>query len=257
MIIDSHTHLGRPGGALESRAVDLVKSMDAAGIDKSMVFAGRLNSITTEQVIAEIKPFKDRLHAIGSVSMGNEDEFVVDRIHHLLGTGQIHGLKFYTGYEHFYPDAQWLRPVLESLVKYDRPAIFHSGDTFSKVGDAKLKYAMPIHIDDLAVDMPELKIIIAHFGYPWQREAGEVVYKNKNVYADCSGGTYGKFSQHDAEAFIDVWDEFVRVAGSENKILFGSDWPIADQASYVDAVNGLTTSMDVIGLNNPVKLFGL
>lgn len=262
MVIDAHTHLGRPGGALESRAVDLIASMDKGRIDKAMVFAGRLNSITTAQVLEEIKPYHGRLYAVGSVSEPNFEGFLnqsaaMQPVESLLASGAIRGLKFYPGYEPFYPADSWLRPFLTLLVKYNRPAIFHSGDTFSKAGGARLKYALPIHIDDLAVDMPELKIIIAHLGYPWVREAAEVVYKNKNVYSDCSGGTYGDFTQEGETDFRITWNEFRRVAGGTEKVLFGTDWPISGQRSYRGLVETLPGANDAVLSGNAMKLFGL
>jgi len=42
-------------------------------------------------------------------------------------------------------------------IEYDVPVMFHSGDTYSPTG--RIKYSHPIHIDDLAVDFPELKIV--------------------------------------------------------------------------------------------------
>lgn len=261
MVIDAHTHLGRPGGALEARAVDLIASMDKSGIDSAMVFAGRLNSITTEQVIDEIADHS-RLYAVASVSVGDggESPATLGKLYALeeyLKHGVVRGLKFYPGYEPFYPADEWLRPFLALLVKYNRPAIFHSGDTFSKAGGARLKYALPIHIDDLAVDMPELKIIIAHLGYPWVREAAELVYKNKNVYSDCSGGVYGDFTQENEVDFRITWNEFRRVAGGTEKVLFGTDWPISGQRSYRTLVESFQGATEAVFSGNAVKLFGL
>ena len=267
MIIDAHTHLGRPGGALNSRAVDLLKSMDAAGIDKALVFAGRINSITTEQVIEEIAPHKDRLFAVASVSpmpIQTSDAGLVQgpselsfKFEEWLASGLVRGLKFYPGYEPFYPADPWLRFPLAVAAKYNRPAIFHSGDTFSGVKGAKLKYALPIHIDDLATDMPDLKIVIAHLGYPWQRDAAEVVYKNKNVYADCSGFVYGDFDEGSAENFRRTLIEFVSIAGSDDKILFGTDWPISNQKSYVETVQAIMRLSNHMMHRNAEDLFGI
>src|ERR1700722_13334338 len=118
MIIDSHTHIFRDGGPLDCTAVDLIKSMDEAHIDKALVFAGKINNISTEEVLAEIRPFKDRLFAIGSISPDNnrykeESRVLRERTAYLLESGEIRGLKFYPGYEHFYPADEWLRPYLE------------------------------------------------------------------------------------------------------------------------------------------------
>ena len=57
----------------------------------------------------------------------------------------------------------------------------------------KLKYSQPLIIDEVAVDFPKVKFVIAHCGTPWVADAVEVVAKNKNVYMDLSGLMEGKF----------------------------------------------------------------
>ena len=52
---------------------------------------------------------------------------------------------------------------------------------------AKLKYAHPLNVDEVAVDNPGVKIIICHLGNPWILDCQEILYKTKNVYADISG----------------------------------------------------------------------
>ena len=57
----------------------------------------------------------------------------------------------------------------------------------------KLKYSQSFNIDELAVDFPKVKFVIAHCGTPWVQDAVEVVAKNKNVYMDLSGLMERKF----------------------------------------------------------------
>ena len=259
MIIDAHTHLGNPGGAIVATPEDLIKSMDKAGIDKSVILAGNINKLSNKQVLAAANAHPDRLIPVGSYSEEDlEVRWAVQRVEELLAEGKIRGLKFYPGYEPYAPSAPWLQPLLELLVKYNRPAIFHSGDLYNKVKGAKLKYALPLHLDDVAVDHPDLKIIVAHLGFPWQREAAEVCYKNKNVYSDCSGFVYGDFSSSDAEKYSKVWNEFVAIAG-DDRILFGSDWPISGQESYLQTVTNLVSdsSRDLVFGGNANALFGV
>lgn len=66
MIIDAHTHLGTH--TVKGNVDDLLRSMDGAGIDKSLVFAGRLNGLSTMDLLKIIKPHQDRLYAVGSLS---------------------------------------------------------------------------------------------------------------------------------------------------------------------------------------------
>ena len=235
MIIDAHTHLGLKGTSAEI----LLASMRKAKIDKSVVFAGGVNGYFTEQLLKDTTPYKGQLYPVGSVSPLSPQRSSIETVESWLATGQIYGLKFYPGYEYFYPADASLRPYLELLVKYNRPAIFHSGDTYSGVPGAKLKYAQPIHIDDLAVELPDLKIIIAHFGYPWETDAAEVCYKNKNVYVDCSGFVYGEFTAKQKKHFREVIKKFELISNARDRIIFGTDWPIGDQMSYVHAVQSI------------------
>ena len=74
------------------------------------------------------------------------------------------------------------------------PVFFHTGDTYSP--RARLRFAQPLAIDDVAVDHPKACFVLAHLGNPWLTDAAEVVYKNVNVWADLSGFVVGG-----AEAF--------------------------------------------------------
>lgn len=256
MIIDSHTHIGF-GKAIDARPEALVASMKKAGIDKALVFAGRITQCSTAALIDAIAPYEGTLFGVGAISplAAKPSLKTVDG---WLAKGLIRGLKFYPGYEYFYPYEKVLRPYLKLLAHHGRPAIFHSGDTFSRVHVAKLKYAHPLHIDDLATEMPDLPIIVAHVGYPWVIDAGEVCYKNKNVYVDCSGFVYGEFTEKSRAHFKDIIGQYARVAGSMDRILFGTDWPISDQSSYVKTAKQVFgRAAERVFWRNAADLFGL
>lgn len=259
MIIDCHTHIGFGGLVnMHASAEELVLSMKKANIDKALVYAGEINDCTVERLLSATAPYHKQLYPIGSVSPLSLNKPTFKQVESWLAEKQIYGLKFYPGYEYFYPYDESVRPYLELLVKYNRPAIFHSGDTYSKAGAAKLKYARSINFDDLAVELPELKIVIAHFGYPWETDTAEVCYKNKNVYADCSGFVYGEFNETQIEHFKEVIKKFELVSGARERILFGTDWPIGDQASYVNTVQSIMgKDFEKFYSGNAIELFGL
>lgn len=242
MIIDCHTHLGR-NEHIKARATELLKSMDAAHIDKAFVFAGQLNALSNEDMLKEIAPYKDRLLGVAaahpldpSFTKMSEVQDDAVKLANWYGEGKIKAVKFYTGYDHYYPfDMKDNDDYLCELEDVGCPAIFHSGDCLNSCKMAKLKYAHPLHIDDVAVDYPGMNFIIAHMGYPWHRDAAEVCFKNKNVFADISGFVYGDFTGPDLSKFQNVMQEFLEIADSD-KLLFGTDWPISNQASYMDAL---------------------
>ncbi len=257
MIIDAHTHIGF-NKVCDSTVKELLASMKRAGIDKALVFAADINDLPTERLLTEIAPHRDKLYPIGSISPLSSKLPSLKKVEQWLSRKQIHGLKFYPGYEYFYPADASLRPYLKLLAKYNRPAIFHSGDTYSRVGMAKLKYAQAIHIDDLATELPELKIVIAHVGYPWVIDAAEVCYKNKNVYVDCSGFCYGAFNAKQRVHFRDILQEFERISNARDRIIFGTDWPIGDQTSYLHAVQSIMgKNYPKLYSKNAINLFGL
>ena len=257
MIIDVHTHIGF-NEVIDASAKDLLASLRRAKISKAFVLGGHINACPIPKLIQELEPHKGLLYAIGGISPLEPTTFSLEQLEQWLANGQLHGLKFYPGYEYFYPYENVVQPYLKLLVKYGKPAIFHSGDTFSRVHAAKLKYAQPLHIDDIATDNPELKIIIAHMSYPWVIDAAEVCYKNKNVVADCSGFVYGKFTPSSRSHFAEIVKQFLRVAGSSEKLLFGTDWPISDQQSYVRVVRSIVgKDAGKIFYENAAQLFGI
>lgn len=255
MIIDAHTHLGF-NSIVHAEAAQLIASMKRARINKACVFAGDLNACTTKKLLHEVEEYRGILFPVGAVSPFRKD-MSVRQLDQWLRTEKLYGLKCYPGYEFFYPFDKRLRPYFRLLSAYGKPVVFHSGDTYSAVGKAKLKYAHPLHIDELAVEMPDLKIIIAHMGYPWVADAAEVCYKNKNVYADTSGFVYGTFTANDQKTFSDFVKTFVRIAGSSEKLLFGTDWPISDQKSYVACVRKMTRSNPAVMHATATHVFNL
>ena len=154
-----------------------------------------------------------------------------------LKLGRVVALKGYLGYLHYEPAHAGYRPYYELAARYKLPVIFHTGDTYSPY--AKLKFAHPLGVDEVAVDHPETKFVLAHLGNPWMTDAAEVVYKNLNVWADLSGLVVGDGSQFIEPEFKDMLTDLghairraFRYAERPTRFLFGSDWPLVPIAPY-------------------------
>lgn len=258
MIIDAHTHVSF-NSLLDGGVKGLIESMRHAGIAKACVFAGELNNCSIEKLLEALKEYRTTLFPIGSLSPLSQKKPSLKRVDTWLKRGEIHGLKLYPGYEYFYPSERKLRPYLELCAQYGKPVIFHSGDTYRKIKHAKLKYAHPLAIDDLATEMPTLKIVIAHMGYPWITDAAEVCYKNENVYADFSGFVYGVFTTQDKRQFKQLVKQFMQYTGGVEKLLFGTDWPVSEQKAYVDVVRSIFSAKDQKSIfsENAMKVFNM
>lgn len=233
MIIDVHTHLG-PQEPMMKTADQLVASMDTAGIDWSLAFACPINGCDNEWLYKQIEPHGKRLKGVATISPIQDDADKASLLQRRFEDGAFAALKLYLGYEHFYPTDPRLEPWYDFMSRLGKPVIFHCGDLYSEAKGARLKYSHPLVIDDVAVAHPDLKIVIAHMGNPWVKEAALVCTKNPNVYADVSGYVDGRFTQRRLEAFRRTLTEFEDISDGQgfSKLMFGTDWPICDAANY-------------------------
>ena len=226
MIIDCHTHIGR-NHHVDQSVSKLLADMDDALIDRSLVFACDFNDCPNEYLLSEILTHRDRLRPVLAYHPSTD----LANLKAMLASEDAAAVKVYLGYDHWYPSDENIYNLADYTSHNGIPLIFHCGDCLSSVRSAKLKYAHPLGIDDLAVDFPDQKIVIAHMGFPWVRDTAEVVYKNANVYTDVSGFVYGSFSAKDGDKFAKVLEEYLDIAGDDDKMLFGSDTPISSPKS--------------------------
>ena len=243
MIIDCHVHLNnyheQVAVSLDESLDKLRASMAEAGVTYALVLTSYLvnaNRPSVAQVVQAIESVPN-LGVVAGISYTHYKERDLRELADFLRAGLVRGLKLYPGYEPFYPHDSRLHVVYELAEEFAVPVMIHSGDTYHPRG--KLKYAHPLEVDEVAVDHPKVNLVICHLGNPWLTDCMEVVYKNKNVYADISGLVLGEFT----EAFEDYMEEqigdVILYAGEPDQFLFGSDWPICSMKSYVEFVRQL------------------
>ena len=181
------------------------------------------------------------LYAIGVADHRKVDFEHIRAVDAQLQDRRIVALKAYLGYVHAFPNDPGYLPYYELARKHQIPFFFHTGDPYSPY--AKLKFAMPHHVDEVAVDFPEVNFVLAHVGNPWMIEAAEVVYKNLNVWTDLSGLLVGDEEQLTTEEGQSTRRDVIervraawRYAERPNRFVYGSDWPLAPMRAYADFV---------------------
>lgn len=181
------------------------------------------------------------LYAIGAIDPRRSEKEYLLAAERALAHPKILALKVYLGYLHYWPNDAAYRPYYELAARYKKPVFFHTGDTYSPY--AKLKFAHPLLIDEIAVDHPNTKFILCHCGNPWMLDAAEVIYKNMNVWADVSGWLVGDEETFGSPANMqereDILERFARAmrhSGRPNRFLYGSDWPLAPMTAYADFI---------------------
>lgn len=182
-----------------------------------------------------------------------------DNIEKAIQSPKVVGIKLYAGYYPFYINDPLYEPVYEMAAHYNLPVVIHTGDTFSERG--LLKYAHPLTVDELAVSHRQNLFVIAHMGDPWIKDTAQVVRKNPNVWTDVSGllvGSRNHFQETVSEPLIlNEFRHALIYADSWDKILFGSDWPLAPMDAYIDFIKKIVPEKymeDVLG-KNALNLF--
>jgi uncharacterized protein len=162
------------------------------------------------------------------------------RLEEELQKPQVVGIKIYLGYYPFYAYDDVYEPVYQLAAKYQLPVVFHTGDTYSERG--LLKYSHPLAIDEVAVKHRKVNFMMAHFGDPWTITGAEIIYKNSNVYADLSGlivGTEKELVKRSEGRFLDHLRHALVFADSYDKLIFGTDWPLAPIGPYITFIKNL------------------
>lgn len=132
------------------------------------------------------------------------------------------GLKLHPPIQQFVPNDRAAYPLYEVFAEARLPVIFHTGHSgigtgMRGGGGIRLKYGDPMPIDDVAVDFPDMPIVMAHPSFPWQDEAISICLHKPQVYIDLSGWSPKYFSP-----------TLVQYANTllKHKVLFGSDYPL-------------------------------
>ena len=147
--------------------------------------------------------------------------------HQALG---LRGIKLLSMYAGFRPDESHLDPLWQYATKHRLPVLLHTGTTF--VAQAPLECTLPRHLDTVATRFPEVRIIMAHLGHPYEGEAVVTARKHPHVFCDLSALHYRPFQLYHSLMLVQeygVWD----------KVLFGTDYPFTTVNATLDGLRKL------------------
>ena len=208
-------------------------------------------SAPNEEIAAAAAANDDVLIPFASVDPHRPN--AVEEVERLVGDHGVRGFKFHPNIQSFFPNDRAVYPMYEAIEAAGVPALFHSGHSgigtgLPGGGGIRLKYSNPMCVDDVAVDFPGLKIVLAHPSFPWQDEAISVALHKQQVYIDLSGWSPKYFPP-----------QLVRYANTQlrDRVLFGSDFPMItpdrwltdfEQAGFKDEVRPLILKENAIRL---------
>jgi uncharacterized protein len=174
----------------------------------------------------------------------------------LIENEGVKGFKFHGIMQDIHPADRVAYPIYEVIAEHKLPAIFHTGHSgmgtgMKGGGGVRLKWGQPMLIDDVAVDFPDMKIILAHPSWPWVDESLSMALHKDNVFIDLSGWSPKYFAP-----------QIIQYANGQlkRKMLFGSDFPLIHPQKWIEAAKTVGFKDEVmpgIMKDNAANLLGL
>ncbi|MBZ5681923.1 MAG: amidohydrolase family protein [Acidobacteriia bacterium] len=222
-----------------------LKHMDAVGLDRAVLInyvapeVIGFTSAVNEFVAGYVKEAPQRLISCGGLHPRQSPNMLAD-VEQILRL-KIRMIKIHPPHQLLFPN-DYLNGVKELEIIYRAaeangiPVMFHTGTSI--FAGARNRYGDPMYLDDVAVDFPKMKILLAHGGRPlWMHTAFFLLRRHPNIFLDISGIP--------PKALLKYFPRLEEIA---HKTLFGTDWPgpgVTDIKKNLDAFRALALPDEV------------
>ena len=234
------------GHAIEIRTFEqMLDEYTRCGIEKLVLFAwdaettSHMPRVTNEFVAEVAHRYPERI--VGFASVDPHKKSAVKDFEYAIRELGLAGLKLHPQVQAFEPNDPAFYPLYSKCVELGVPVTFHTGSTYWGAGlegggGVKLRFSDPMLLDDVAADFPELKLIMAHPGWPWQDEQLAIATHKSNVYIDLSGWSPKYFQP----LLITYMTKMI-----PQKFLFGTDYPMLSPQRWLLDFDGLGLSSEI------------
>ena len=215
---------------------ELMDEMDLANVSKAVILGQdthatpnasfRYYTLRNDYLAELASKSKDRLIPFAGVDPNSGKEGIKElrRATRELG---CRGLKIHSSANSVYPnDAKKMYPLYRLCEELEIPILFHTGTT--GLGDCEIKYSKPEFLDEVCQTHPDVKVIIAHFGWPWTDVAIAVALRNPNVFIDVSGWR----PRYIPQSLLPYLNGIL-----QDRFVFGTDYPMLKQKEWMDDFN--------------------
>lgn len=216
---------------------DTISDMDMAGVSRCVLVAVDAETnwdyrVGNELVAEAVSANPERLIGFASVDP-HKGEAAVTELRRAVEQDGMRGLKLLPHLAECHVNEKLMYPLYEECGSLGVPVLFHMGTQFHT--GTRLKFCQPVDVDDIAVDFPDVKFIIAHFGWPWYEEAMAVVQRNVNVFFNIAG-----WAPRRIPSFV---FDFMR-GPVKDKALLGSDYPLVSRLRVVNELAAIDLPED-------------
>lgn len=213
-----------PSPAAQKQSMDLLlQEMDQAGVAKGVVvgrLAGTLGSVSNADVQRIVSDYPDRFIGAASIDPTSR-RGACDTISAAIESGfKLVNIEPGSYPVPMYADDRRLYPIYAHCEDLQVPVIMMVGGT----AGPDLSYSDPIRTDRVLADFPQLKVVVAHGGWPWVTEILHIAFRRPNMYL--SPDMY--FSR------MPGWEEYVKAADGflADRMLYASSFPFCPVKGY-------------------------
>jgi uncharacterized protein len=194
-------------------------------------------NIPNDAVAAHVALAPERLLFFAAIDPAGPDFMdELERCHRDLGAVGVKLAPLYQGIEPLDPRC---RDVYRYCEHHALPILFHVGTSFT--GGTLLDTSRPVHFDAIAVNFPEVRMVLAHLGHPWEGETIAVIRRHRHVFADLSALYYRPWQFYNSMRLLVEYR-------TDHKMLFGSDFPFTTTGSSLDGVRNVNAILAQSGL---------
>ena len=194
-------------------------------------------NIPNESVMEHVRRAPDRLIFFAAIDPGQSG--FMDELEHCHQHLGCKGVKLGPVYQGVHPLDDRCRSIYYYCQSHNLPILTHMATTFSS--GVPLEYARPIHMDQVATEYPDLRIVMAHMGHPWEGECIAAIRKQPNLYADISALYYRPWQFYNSMQLLVEY-------GADKKVLFGSDYPATTTTSSIAGLRNVNAVLGESGL---------
>ncbi|MFQ5895143.1 MAG: amidohydrolase family protein [Nitrospinota bacterium] len=223
---------------------ELIDWLDSLGVDRVLMKCAdsettRGTKTPMDKIYGYVRQRPDRLLAAAGVDPHKGMRAVRELEHAVKEYGFVAcnmgpwELELHANDKRFYP-------IYTKCCELDIPVLLHTSMNLSR--NLLMEYGRPIHLDEVARDFPELKIVAVHGGWPWMLEMVAVAWKQPNVYIEISG-TRPKYIGTPNTG----WEPLLQFGNGvlKNKVLWASNWPMLDPKEGIEGVRSFPLREEV------------
>jgi predicted TIM-barrel fold metal-dependent hydrolase len=237
----------------------MLAAMDEANIQHGFLIAAKAGRkgmpgcyhMPPEVVARAVQQYPDRFSGL----LGIDPYMGMDGVRALedavVNMGFI-GAHLYPHWFDLEPNQARYYPFYSKCIELDIPIQMQVGQSLIYSKEYRCRsVGRPIYLDDIACDLPELKLIGSHVGIPWENEMIAMAWKHENVYI-CTDAHSPKYWPPSVVQYLNSY--------GQDKVIFGTDFPVLRFKRTVDEINQLALKPLVrrkFMRDNVLKLYNL